>query len=163
MKNMTRPFNQTKGFSLVEVLITVLVLSIGMLGIAGMQTTSLRLSSEAHLRSQATEIAYDLFARIRANPAADYTVANPGNGNCIDQECTPDQIRDFDLTFWNNQLVNQFPNGVATITSNDVDNVTYIQLTINWYERVEGLTERSTNRNRAIDIEPRAFTITARI
>ncbi len=153
-----------KGFSLIEVLVTVFVLSIAMLGIAGMQTTSLRLSKEAHLRSQATELAYDIIARIRANPNADYTVAIPagGGGACINNDCDQNQLRDFDLTTWNNQLLNQFPNALPTITNVVIGGVTHTQITITWYERVEGLSEVSANTNPQIDILPRPYTITIR-
>jgi type IV pilus assembly protein PilV len=56
-----------RGFSLIEVLIAVVVLSIGLLGIAALQGVSLRSGNEAVARTEATLAAYDLLDRIRAN------------------------------------------------------------------------------------------------
>lgn len=56
-----------QGFSLIEVLIAVVVLSIGLLGIAALQGVSLRSGNEAVARTEANLVAYDLLDRIRAN------------------------------------------------------------------------------------------------
>lgn len=55
------------GFTLIEVLIAMVVLAIGLLGLASLQGTSLRSNSSAYQRSQATNIAYDILDSIRAN------------------------------------------------------------------------------------------------
>ena len=54
------------GSSLLEVLVAVVVLSIGLLGLAGLQMTSIKSSHSAYMRSQATLLAYDLADRARA-------------------------------------------------------------------------------------------------
>jgi type IV pilus assembly protein PilV len=58
------------GFTLVEVLVALVVLSIGLLGIASLQVSSLRWNHGASKRSQATLLAYDILDRMRANPTA---------------------------------------------------------------------------------------------
>ena len=58
------------GFSLLEVLIALLVLAIGLLGLATLQTVGLKFNQESYLRSQAVLIAYDIIDRIRSNPVA---------------------------------------------------------------------------------------------
>lgn len=74
------------GLSLIEILVTVLVLSIGMLGIAGMQAFSMRYNHDSYARSQATMIANELIEKMHANPDAvnngDYETAE----NAVD--CT---------------------------------------------------------------------------
>lgn len=55
------------GATLIEVLIAVVVLSIGLLGLAGLQATSVKSNHSAYQRSQATLFAYDLADRMRAN------------------------------------------------------------------------------------------------
>lgn len=60
--------NRQRGLSLLEVLIAVLVLSIGMLGVAAMQTTNIKNSQSAHLRSVAVVLAAGMAERIRAQP-----------------------------------------------------------------------------------------------
>ena len=57
------------GSSLLEVLVAVVVLSIGLLGLAGLQMTSIKGSHSAYMRSQATLLAYDLADRARTTRA----------------------------------------------------------------------------------------------
>ncbi|MCK0506285.1 type IV pilus modification protein PilV [Aromatoleum anaerobium] len=56
-----------RGATLIEVLVAVVVLSIGLLGLAGLQMTSLQSNHSAYMRSQASLLAYDLSDRMRAN------------------------------------------------------------------------------------------------
>lgn len=58
------------GLSLIEILVTVVVLSIGLLGIAGMQAFGMRYSHDSYSRSQATMIVNELIERMHANPDA---------------------------------------------------------------------------------------------
>ncbi len=60
------PFPDSSGFTLLEALIALLVLSIGLLGLAALQTRGLAYSHDAYLRSQATFLAYDIIERMRA-------------------------------------------------------------------------------------------------
>ncbi|MDQ1303547.1 MAG: type pilus assembly protein PilV, partial [Pseudomonadota bacterium] len=69
------------GLSLIEVLITVVLVSIGLLGLAGLQLTSVRNSNSSGERFMATTLAQDIIERMRANraravgPAKVYTLA----------------------------------------------------------------------------------------
>lgn len=63
----TRPQAQS-GFSLIEVMIASLVVSIGMLGIAGLQLVGMKGSHQSYMRHQATFMVNDLVERMRANP-----------------------------------------------------------------------------------------------
>jgi type IV pilus assembly protein PilV len=58
------------GFTLIEVLITIVVIAIGLLGLAGLQVTTLNNQFEAYQRAQALMILEDMSSRIRANAAA---------------------------------------------------------------------------------------------
>jgi type IV pilus assembly protein PilV len=58
------------GVSLIEVLVAVVVLSIGLLGLAGLQASGIRVGQSSILRSQAAQLAYDMVERIRVNQAA---------------------------------------------------------------------------------------------
>ena len=58
---------KNRGFTLLEILVALLVLSIGLLGLAGLQTFSLRNNHSAFLRSQAVVLAYDALDRLRSN------------------------------------------------------------------------------------------------
>ena len=56
-----------RGFSLIEVLVALAILSVGLLGLAALQATALRANQGANFRSQATNAAYDILDMIRAN------------------------------------------------------------------------------------------------
>lgn len=59
-----------RGASMIEVLITIVVLAIGLLGLAGLQVTSIQTNHSSYYRSQASILAYDLSDRMRSNRAA---------------------------------------------------------------------------------------------
>ena len=100
----------SKGFSLVEVLIALLVLSIGLLGLANLQGQSISSSYNAHLRTQATSLARSVIDRMRANRelAAETTSyrtvfteppASAG-ADCSVSDCTPEQMASYDMREW---------------------------------------------------------------
>jgi type IV pilus assembly protein PilV len=99
------------GVSLVEALVALLVLSIGMLGIAGLFVGSVRSSRSALLRTQAVNLVSDMAERIRANATARdaYALAvgeAPGAGTCAavagddGTNCTPEELAADDLARW---------------------------------------------------------------
>jgi type IV pilus assembly protein PilV len=59
--------NRVRGITLIEMLIAVLVLSFGLLGLAGLQALSLKNNQSAYLRSQATMLGYEILDRLRAD------------------------------------------------------------------------------------------------
>lgn len=68
--------SRQQGVSLLEVLITVVVLSIGLLGLAALQANATKFNHSAYLRSQATNMAHEMVERMRANVGA--YPENPG-------------------------------------------------------------------------------------
>lgn len=64
------------GFSLIEVLISILILAVGLLGAASIQLNALKYTDSSTMRSQASFIAYDMMDRIRANPNGTYALPN---------------------------------------------------------------------------------------
>ena len=60
---------RASGFSLLEVMIAVVVTSVGLLGIASLQLFALRTQNNAYLRGQATQINHDMLERLRADCA----------------------------------------------------------------------------------------------
>lgn len=114
--NVDRRFRH-RGFTMVEVMITVLVLSIGMLTIASLQATAKRSGHQAWQRSLAIALADSMVERIRANPsaAADYHTglgdAALGGGtiadaptDCAAEECSTEQMAEWDLWNWERRL-----------------------------------------------------------
>ena len=83
------------GFSLIEVLVALVVLSIGMLSVATLYVRGLQFSQTALVRSEAVQLAADMADRIRANTTATVAYAAGGaNNNCIEGgiDCTPPQL-----------------------------------------------------------------------
>lgn len=110
--------SRIKGFTLLEVLVALVVLSVGMLGIGGLYVASLQSARTAIIRTKAVNFAADLADRIRANrqglaayagAAADAGCAdNTANATTI---CTPAQLAAHDLFLWR-QLLNDSRNGL---------------------------------------------------
>lgn len=107
------------GFSLLEILVAVLVVSIGVLGVAGLQLTSLRNNTSAMFRTQASQAVYEIIDRVRANSGEDYSHAYadtlPGASNCDSSACTTAELRDFDLRYWYSEVLNQLPDGTGQV------------------------------------------------
>ena len=134
---------KTGGFTLVEVLIALVVMSIGMLGIAGMYVQSMQAGRTSMLHHHAVTMAGDVADRIRANPraAAAYTAAAADN-NCIDGgiNCTPAQMAANDILLWQAQAAETLPNGTVTIVFNNAVAPPTYQITVAWEEPGENLS-----------------------
>ncbi|MFD2192191.1 type IV pilus modification protein PilV [Pistricoccus aurantiacus] len=86
--------SRQRGLGLIEVLIAILVLSVGLLGLAGMQGRSLAKNHSAYLRSQAITLSHEIGERMRVNRQAalngDYDLAldaeAPGNNSLADKD-----------------------------------------------------------------------------
>lgn len=100
-----------RGFSLLEVLIAVLVLSIGLLGLAGLYAVGLRSVDSANLRTQATVLTQDILERMRAN--RDAAIAGEYNISDLDAITAGASVAQTDLLEWKWRLglVFQSPDG----------------------------------------------------
>jgi type IV pilus assembly protein PilV len=143
---------QTRGFTLLEVLVALLVMSIGLLGIGKLMMLSARANDSAYMRSQATALGYTILDAMRANRQAaivqGYDTAMgvfpgaPGCGATVAAACTSGQQAQNDLSQWGNALAVQLPLGqgsVATVTAPDVatgaNNVT-ATIVVQWADKV---------------------------
>lgn len=101
------------GFAMLEVLIAALVISFGLLGLAGLQATGLRNNHSAYLASVATQLTYDMADRIRANVSANYSTASAVNrAGCL-TGCSTQNIAEDDLLRWNQSVAEALPGGIA--------------------------------------------------
>lgn len=112
-----------RGFTLIEIMVAVVVLAIGLLGLAGLQATSLRFNSSAYLRSQATNLAYDIADRMRVNAVA----ARGGAYDGVALQNTPPAcavvglagtVANQDIQAWRNALTCTLPLGTGSIARN---------------------------------------------
>ncbi len=127
---------RSAGFSIIEVLVALLVLAIGLLGLAALQAQGLRFNHDAYVRTQATHLASDIIDRMRVNPEnlADYTAADP------DLLCDPtfEDLQggttiEMDLSCWYDAVEENLPGGSAIITANATAN--FYDVTVRWLDR----------------------------
>ncbi len=127
-----------QGFNLVEVLIALIIMSVGMLGIAGLYVHSMQAGRTSLFRHHAVTLAGDVADRIRANPRAlaAYTVGGADN-NCVSGgiDCTPAAMAANDIFLWQQQAVDTLPTGAVAIIFNNAPPAppTY-QITVSWTE-----------------------------
>ncbi len=129
----------SRGFTLLEALIALLVLSIGLLGLAGLQLSSARLGNEAHIRSITTLAATEIIERIRmrtykvkiANrPAIISKYVGLTAGSC--DPALSSIVNDFSC--WQENIQAELPEGEGKIIdSNSADGIFEVQ--ISWYDR----------------------------
>ncbi len=128
--------NKNAGFTLIEILIAMLVLSVGLIGMAGLQASGLKNNVGAYKRSQATLLAYDLADRMRANVqgANTYTTVLPSaaaaQASCLTLAgCTAAQMAQNDLFEWNAAINSILTAATATI---NVDATGTYTITLAW-------------------------------
>jgi len=160
-KHTCRKFSQ--GFSLIEVLVSILILSLGLLGVAGLQTTSLRSNQTAYFRSQATAAASDIIDRMRANPqgvaASKYDAVDsanlPSDPNCIDSGCNADELADHDIIDWVTNTLASLPSGAGTVALDNMGTATdpsddVFVVTITWSDVTD---QNNQNKNLVVHFQ----------
>ncbi len=120
MLNQHSHITRQQGLSLIEALISLLVISVGLLGIAAMQITSLKQTSSAHFNSQAVWFNYEMTDRILANNGAfdQYNGIDTDNDydmDCENNACTPAQLVQADAQQWK-EMVSSLPEGRGVIS-----------------------------------------------
>ncbi|MDH3430674.1 MAG: type IV pilus modification protein PilV [Gammaproteobacteria bacterium] len=132
-----------RGFSLVEVLIALVIMSVGMLGIAGLYVQSMQAGRTSMFRHHAVTLAGDVADRIRANPTAGaaYAVVGGADNNCVDMgvNCSAPQMASHDILLWTDQAADTLPAGTVTITFDGaVAPPTYL-IEVEWVEAGENM------------------------
>lgn len=118
------------GFTLLEVMVALVVMSVGLLSLAGMQVIGLRTNHSAYMRTQATIQSYDIIDRMRANirgVRSGYynkpTVADSDgveHTNCESTTgCSIQHMAEHDLFKWNQAIADILPNGQGMVCIDD--------------------------------------------
>jgi type IV pilus assembly protein PilV len=138
------------GFTIVEALVALVVLAVGMLGIASLYVTTLRASGSATSRMQAINLANDLGARIRANRTAGAAyggaaaaTADTCTGTGV--TCTPAQMAAHDLEAWQRAIQAALPGAPVGVVNVDTTTTppTY-QIRVSWVEAGETVAQSFT-------------------
>lgn len=139
---LVRPVHVTaRGVTLIEVLVAVLVISIGLLGLAALQVAALQANETSYQRSQATNLAYDVIDRMRTNRTdalgGNYDTNFTAAPDCAIPSAGSD-LAETDLNEWRMALACGLPNGEGFI---DVDTNpagsgnNLVTVTIRWTDR----------------------------
>lgn len=148
--NMTS-MKANAGFTLIEVLVAVVILALGLIGLAGLQATGLANNQSAYNRSQVSQLAYDISDRMRSNAssAAAYVAATaPGsipscpNGtinpctSCTTAatQCDGATMVSKDVFDWTTALSTTIPGGVGRVTTEGQ----FYVVTIQWDDNKSG-------------------------
>jgi type IV pilus assembly protein PilV len=142
-------FLNQKGISLLEVLVSVIIIAIGMLGIASMLLVSNQANNSSYMKQQAIQNVYNIFDKIRANSQAavngNYNISNIGSTGlptavttptvmCNAAACTPAQLATYDTWTWLTKDLSRLPNGCGSITTapSPVAGNTTVTVTVQW-------------------------------
>ena len=144
--NHAMPTRSIRGFTLIEVLIALIIMSVGMLGIAGLYVHSMQAGRTSLFHHHAVMIAGDVADRIRANPSAgvDYQNAAPSPApvpNCVvdDVNCTPQEMAATDIFLWSEQAAASLPNGDVDVVFNGGVTPNTYAITVSWTEPGQNL------------------------
>ena len=121
----------SRGFTMVEVLVAVIVLSVGLLGLAGLQAASLRNNQQSYMRSQSILLVNDIAERMRANlPGVQSASYDQGAGapavakvNCTTiTGCSSADLASNDLFEWTRDVGSSLPSGQALVCLDSTPN-----------------------------------------
>lgn len=121
------------GFSLIEVMVTMVILSFGMLGVAGLLVSGVSNSAASEASAKASQLAADMADRIRANPAVGLSASSEYLTNYSDvPPSTPTTIAQADKKVWLEALAAQLPQGDGQITNAVAGGARRLDITVRW-------------------------------
>ncbi|PBP92608.1 type IV pilus modification protein PilV [Pseudomonas congelans] len=161
-------YRQT-GMTLIEVLVSVLILAIGLLGAAAIQLNALKYTDSATMSSQASFIAYDMMDRIRAN--VDGNASANGSTNVLATYNLPNldaapaanlnKARDQDLSDFKTNIVN-FASASGT-GSIDVSKAPEVTIIIGWSDTRAAAASNQAIGSATVTPPPQSFKLVSRI
>jgi type IV pilus assembly protein PilV len=137
-----RPARSQRGDTMIEVLVTTIIIAIGVLGSATLQVTALKNLASSHNSSVAAFVAEDFGERMRANPVAvlndDYvhSTAPDTYPDCVAEACSNANLALFDIGSWWLQLSDNLPAATGEVTRN-AGTSTFL-LTVRWDSNRDG-------------------------
>jgi type IV pilus assembly protein PilV len=144
------PRNRLRGFTIVEVLVSLVILSIGLLGIGKLVLYSAHANDSAYMRSQATELAYAILDDMRSNESgavahsydtvSTAAAVNPGFSCTLPTTCTSSNLALYDVYVWKQRLnassgaaqPGALPNGQGSVATSFNGAVTTAVVTVSW-------------------------------
>ena len=161
---MTHLINKSSGFTLLEVMVAMVIFSVGLLGLAGIQGTALQNNTTAYMRTIAMQQSYNMSDLLRANTNKDggidatfaplTTTIVSSSKDCavdtaINPACTAAEMALFDVHHWQNNLSLVLPSGKGKVTKSG--NV--YEITVMWDESRTGATGTACGGNEDVDLK----------
>ena len=153
-----------RGDTMIEVLVTIIIIAVGVLGTAALQITTLKNLSSSRSASLAAIVADDFSERMRANPIASladqyvHSAALGAYPDCAANACTTAQLANYDMGTWWDDLAIVLPSASGQVTRNAGTN-TFV-LTVRWDEDRSGSTGTTCPSTSAADLECYRFNVT---
>ncbi|MCW7539177.1 type IV pilus modification protein PilV [Aquabacterium sp. A7-Y] len=146
------PKKTASGVTLIEVLVSLLILSLGLLGVLGLQAQSVRFQVGSASRASLSVALSDISDRLRSNlsmvPGYDMTVTNSPYSytatwtaqdevdevtrDCSTTTCTPTQRATYDIEAWRNHVRTLMPRGSVNLSGNLN---TGMNVTLMWFDK----------------------------
>jgi type IV pilus assembly protein PilV len=153
------------GMTLIEVLVSMLLLAIGMLGIAGLQAATSKYNINTAARSEIAVLLSDFADNVRANPdaagnnfvtsfasASEYAIASDWatqksdlltiSKNCLLISCTSSERATYDMLSWRTKVRASAPQGASWVTGNRSDG---FNVTLMWFDKEFTNKRQTTN------------------
>ncbi len=159
------------GFTLVEVLVSMVILAIGLLGLASLQGISLKNNQDAYLFSQANALAYEMSDRIKANklgwnPAGTTVTIPAPAGVCTTQcnssaaACTTAQMAAYDYCYFKQKATTLLSTGATAVITTSVGtapctgSAPSLCLTMTWSRTNQSLSTTLNTTNYQLEVTP---------
>lgn len=150
---------------MIEVLVTIIIIAVGVLGTAALQVTTLKNLSSSHSASVAAILADDFSERMRANPSEALNNAYVHNGNpgpvfptCAAAACSLADLATYDIGTWWQQVTAVLPSGSGQVTRIAGSN-TFV-LTVRWDDDRSGSTGTNCPTLSTNDLQCIQFNVT---
>jgi type IV pilus assembly protein PilV len=170
-----------RGFSLVEVMVALIVICVGLLGIAKLEALMLSSSGTSRVRAlvalQAASLADAMHAdrdywaaapnplAITATEAAGATqfqgtlAPTAGTANCLDAVCTSQQMAEYDLWHWGVHLADVLQNSTASINCSPVNSIVSCTISMTWNENTVAANSQEAQAGTPAAFQTQTYTL----